>query len=546
MSTSLRQDYKPGGSPPPAPIPPAPQEAGLWQRVRHVVPTLAVVTGLISLALWGHATDFTMPKFSALFGGGDEVKSDWCDAHNVPESQCVECNKSLMPLGKDYGWCPVHGVMQCPFEHPDVVELKKQPTITPAMLERANRAIALRPRVENNSRCTLHRKRIQFASAESLEKVGVDIAIAAERPVIETIIANGEIGYDQTRMAHFSSRVPGTVWRAYKQVGDRVAKGDVLALIDAADVGRAKSEFLQAMSQLRLKQNNVERLRPLAGKAIAEREFMEIRTEAEAAHIQLHRAQQALVNLGLPVEADEFANMKADEISKRVQFLGLPQDLVSGLDAQETTSNLLPLRSSLDGVVVDRKAVDGEVVDTKSPLFDVADTSRLWLTLNVRQEDAKYLSLGQTTLFRTSDSANEPETKGTVSWISTDADDVTRTVKVRVDLKNADGRLRANTFGTGRIVLREEPKAVVIPSEAIHWDGTCNVVFVRDKNFLKPDAPKVFHVRSVRPGVKEGAATEIIAGLLPGEVIASKNSVVLEAQLLKSNLGAGCACCQGK
>ena len=132
-----------------------------------------------------------------------------------------------------------------------------------------------------------------------------------------------------------------------------------------------------------------------------------------------------------------------------------------------------------------------------------------------------------------------------MSWISTDADDVTRTVKVRVDLPNADGRLRANTFGTGRIVLREEPKAIVVPSEAIHWDGTCNVVFVRDKNFFKPDAPKIFHVRSVRPGVKDGDTTEIIAGLLPGEVIASKNSVVLEAQLLKSNLGAGCGCVAG-
>ncbi len=59
--------------------------------------------------------------------------------------------------------------------------------------------------------------------------------------------------------------------------------------------------------------------------------------------------------------------------------MGLPPELVAELDAQETTSNLLPLRSSLDGVVVDRKAVDGEVVDSKIVLFDVADTSRLWL-----------------------------------------------------------------------------------------------------------------------------------------------------------------------
>lgn len=519
---------------------------GFWHWAGQVVPTTLVVAGLIALAVWGHENDWTIPKFSELFCGKTMEVVDWCEEHNVPESQCVECNKSLLPPGTDYGWCAAHGVMQCPLEHPDVVQLKKLPTVTPAMLQQANRAIALRPRQENNSRCSLHMKRIQFASVEAVEKVGVDIAIVAERPVMETISANGELGYDQTRMAHFSSRVPGTVWRVEKQVGDRVAKGDVLALIDAAEVGRLKSELLQAVAQVRLKKDNVDRLRPLAGNAIPAREFLEVQTEAEAAQIQMNRAQQALVNLGLPVESDELANLPADQLARRIQFLGLPGDVVSELSARGTTSNLVPLRSSLDGVVVERNAVEGEVVDSKQPLFDVADTSRLWLTLNVRQEDAAYISLGQSALFQASNSTHEPDSKGTVSWISTDADDVTRAVKVRVDLANKDGRLRANTFGTGRIVLREEPKAVVIPNEAIHWDGTCNVVFVRDKNFMQPNAPKIFHVRSVRPGVKEGATTEIIAGLMPGEVIASKNSVVLEAQLLKSNMGAGCACCQGK
>jgi cobalt-zinc-cadmium efflux system membrane fusion protein len=79
----------------------------------------------------------------------------------------------------------------------------------------------------------------------------------------------------------------------------------------------------------------------------------------------------------------------------------------------------------------------------------------------------------------------------------------------------------------------------------MHWDGNCHVVFVRDKNYHDEQSPKFFHVRSVRPGVRDGDLTEIIAGLLPGEVIASKNSVVLEAQLLKSNLGAGCGCADG-
>jgi cobalt-zinc-cadmium efflux system membrane fusion protein len=517
-----------------------------WQSLRRTLPTMAVVIALASVAVWGHSTEWKMPKFSTLIGGEKTEAADWCDEHNVPESICVECNPKLLAPQPDFGWCPVHGVMQCPFEHPELAQTKTPPHITLAMLERAQKAIALRPRSENNSRCTLHRKRIQFASNEALEKVGVDIAIVAEKPIVEAVTANGEIVYDETRMAHFSSRLPGTIWRVQKQVGDRVKAGDVLAIVDAADVGRMKSDFLQAVSQDRLTRDNVERLRPLVGNAVSPREFLEVQQAAEAARIQLNRTQQALVNLGLPLDADDYSKLKADEITQRIRFLGLRPEIVAELDPRGTTSNLLPLRSSLDGVVVARKAVEGEVVDNKSMLFDVADTSRLWLNLDVRQEDAKYVSYGATVLFHTSDGVNEPEDKGTVSWISTAADDVTRTVKVRVDLPNAGSRLRANTFGAGRIVLRDEPKAIVVPSEALHWDGTCNVVFVRDKDFFKPDAPKIFYVRDVRPGVKDGANTEIIAGLLPGEVIASKNSVILEAQLLKSGLGAGCGCCEGK
>jgi cobalt-zinc-cadmium efflux system membrane fusion protein len=191
-------------------------------------------------------------------------------------------------------------------------------------------------------------------------------------------------------------------------------------------------------------------------------------------------------------------------------------------------------------VVVERNVVPGEVVNTDKTIFGIADVRKMWLTLNVRQDEAQYLSLGQTVLFKPTDSKNESEIKGSLAWISTAADDQTRTVKVRVDLPNENGRLRANTFGTGRIVLREEPRAIVIPSEALHSDGCCNVVFVRDKHFFEEGAPKFFHIRKVRVGVNDGGTAEIIAGLLPGEVIASKNSVVLEAQLLKGNLGAGC------
>lgn len=542
MSTITHRDHvAPSSSKPTSGL----QRSGIaiWHWLQRAIPTAVVVAVLTSLAIWGHMTDWTMPKFSTLVGGESAKVQDWCKDHNVPDSQCIECKPNLLPAVIDYGWCKEHGIAQCPLEHPEIAQVATLPTITPAMLARTSRALAIKPRPENNSRCILHKRRIQFASTKAVEQVGIDIAIVQERPVIEAVVANGELVYDQTRLAPLSSRVAGTVWRVEKRVGDQVKKGEVLALVDAADIGRAKGEFLQAIAQARLRKATVDRLRPLANEqVVAGRQFSEAQAAHQEALIRLLGAQQSLANLGLPILAEEFANYEPEEIARRIQFLGLPPELVSTLGTQVTTSNLFPLWSPLDGVIVERSdsAVEGKVIDTSALLFTVADFNRMWLTLNVREEDAPYLILGQSVLFRANSKRDEQQVKGTISWISTSADEHTRTVKVRVDLPNPNGRLRANTFGTGRIVLRDEPTAIVVPTEAVHWDGSCHIVFVRDKNYFQPDAPKFFHVRSVRVGVNDDESTEIIAGLLPGEVIASKNSVVLEAQLLKSNLGAGC------
>ena len=98
----------------------------------------------------------------------------------------------------------------------------------------------------------------------------------------------------------------------------------------------------------------------------------------------------------------------------------------------------------------------------------------------------------------------------------------------------------SNSEGDASVVgQREVSDAVVVPAEAVHWEGNCHIVFVYDRDSPRKDAPKVFHARSVRPGAKDDRHTEIFAGLLPGEMVATKNSGVLRAQLLRSNLGAG-------
>jgi len=160
QSTITRGDLVIQPPPQTAGSPPAPPRTGFrfWQWLRRAIPTVAVIGVLASVAYWGHRTDWTLPKFSALFGTQSPATDDWCQEHNVPESEDIECKPELIPPIKDYGWCKEHGVAQCPLHHPDVAQLKTVPAITEADLERASRALALMPRPENNSLCKLHKR----------------------------------------------------------------------------------------------------------------------------------------------------------------------------------------------------------------------------------------------------------------------------------------------------------------------------------------------------------------------------------------------------
>jgi cobalt-zinc-cadmium efflux system membrane fusion protein len=513
---------------------------GLLARLGRTLPTLLVLAALAGLGYVGHESGWRLPRFSERNGASRADADDWCNEHDVPESICVECKPDRLPRGKDAGFCRKHGVHQCPHCNPEAAQLKAV-QVSPEELARVELALGLIERPENNPKCPSYRRRIQFASVEAMAKAGVDVDLVEQRPMLEAIVANGEIAYDQTRVTRLSSRVAGAVWRVEKQVGDRVHPGDVLALIDSAEVGRLKAELLAGLIEAELQQKAYARAQSLAQQGVvASRQTQEAQTELGKARLRVLTAHQALANLDLAVSLDDLRGVAEAELASRIRFLGLNDSTIARLDGAAAKSGLLPIVAPTHGVLVATEArpvVAGEAVDIGRLLFVVTDLSRMWLMLDVRQEDARLVALGQPVRFRAA--GDTAVAGGKVTWISTALDETTRTLKVRAEIPNPDGRLRAGMFGTGQIVLRDEQNAVVVPSRAIHWDGSCHVVFVRDKHFLEERSPKVFHTRTIRPGAKDDKFTEVIAGLLPGEVVASRGSGVLRAALLKNNLGAG-------
>ncbi|MGE4159168.1 MAG: efflux RND transporter periplasmic adaptor subunit [Planctomycetota bacterium] len=533
--------------------------SGLFTLARSYLEMIPVLIVLGALAFWGHHTGWKAPKFSQFLGGSVAAeKEDWCEAHSVPDSKCLACHPELgggdpedwckehgvpeskctvchpeiLAHGKASDWCGEHEVpeSQCTLCHPDIATKGQVPP------SETGATVTLDPGARTSPSplvCQTHAIRVQFASAEAIRKAGIGLEAAQDRPMAATVTAAGEIDYVRTLVAHLSPRVPGTIWRVEKEVGQRVCRGEVLALVDASEVGRSKSEFLMAYALVDVKSRILDRIRTSAREGYrTQGELQEAEAALREARIRRFNAQQTLINLGMPVRLEDLADLPDEKMVERIRLLGLPDEITRTLDASVTTANLVPVTAPLDGIVMSSEAVPGELVDTSRPLFIVADIHRMWVMLDVRQEDAAHVALGQAVTF-IPDGPSGEAVGGTISWISTEVDERTRTVKVRADIENPDGRLRAHTFGTGRIVIRKAPSAVAVPNEAIHWEGCCHVVFVRLTD-------EVFQTRKVRLGARSGPYTEILVGVLPGEVVATAGSHVLKSEMLKSRLGAGC------
>src|SRR5262249_39648757 len=157
---------------------------------------------------------------------------------------------------------------------------------------------------------------------------------------------------------------------------------------------------------------------------------------------------------------EECKKLSTEQVRTKLQEGGLPDSIRRRLKGK--SMNLLAVRAPLTGQIVARAVVAGEVVDITKVLFTVVDPSRLSLSLHVRAADARHLKNGQDVRFRPDGEKSDHVTR--IEWISPSADEKTRTIRVRATLDNAKGRLRASTFGTGRIILRHEPEAILVPS----------------------------------------------------------------------------------
>jgi cobalt-zinc-cadmium efflux system membrane fusion protein len=425
--------------------------------------------------------------------------------HGLPEHFCVECGTTKTAASSasdspDDGWCATHNQPE------DLCEIC---LADPA----AHGADAGADGAANVCRQPL--PLVRLASAKLGRQIGIETVPASAETHAHTLEANAETAFDANRFADVNPRVAGYLREVKADLGHRVRAGDVLAVVDSPEVSAAKSRLISARAAYNLATVTHQRTESLARQdAVPAREELEALTAKNLAESSLLDASQSLRNLG-------FSELDLDRVA-----------------TAKETSSLLPIVAPIDGVVVQRHAVRGEAVQATTPLFAVADTSTMWLWIDVYEADIERVTSGQAINFAISGlnpGTSSAALDGTVTWVGAQVDPTTRTTRVRAEMANLDGRLRANQFGRVVIHIGEPHEVVVVPRSAVQTKDGTEVVFLPkgDDGVYRPQ-------RVVTRASNRRDVIEVAWGLKPGDRVVTQGSFWLKTEIMKGAIGAGC------
>lgn len=451
----------------------------------------------------------------------------WCKEHNRYEDRCWECHPEAQDKNRLY--CKEHSLYEdeCFLCHP---ELLKKDAAAPESKSGASTGGETKP-VATALMCKEHGVpedecgichpelltqkaagqglKVRLPSAESAAKAGVVIGTPSVDAMAQGIESFAEVTFNQNKLAQITPLVGGIVKSVEVDLGSRVKQGDLLARVTSVAIGEAQSAYVKALAEDRLRDKTLERERNLRAQRISSEKDLQ---EAEAAH-------QAAV-------------AAVQQAEQQLRVLGFEGEQIQTLAEQKGTPGVLEIRAPFAGEIVERTAVQGAMVEMGKPLFTLADTTTMWAMVNIPESLLSKVHVGQKVEL-TVESLPGEIFAGKLTWLSAKVDDRTRMARGRVEVGNADGKLKAQMFARARILLSNSDRAVVVPRSALQNVSGTTVVFVKSSE-------DVFEARPVRLGAKRDSYVEIVSGLKPGEPVVVAGSFALKSQFLISRLGAGC------
>lgn len=335
-----------------------------------------------------------------------------------------------------------------------------------------------------------------IANAPQLAHLQISAAVAFPEPLLEPL--NGRVAYDENFTARLATPVAGRVVKLAAQLGDSVAAGQSLLLIDAPEYGAALADVAKSSTDVRLKQAAFERAKSLHdGEVLARKDFESSQNDLALSMAESRRAQARLNNLtqgGNAIDGGKFS-----------------------------------LRSPIRGVVAERKVNPGAEVrpDAPDPLFVITDPTHLWIMVDVPEKYLGKIVVGQRVSVDT-DAFPGEDFVARVASIGEVLDPATRRVQVRCVIDNPQRRLKPEMFARVTPMPDETRKLVRIPNTALLTEGLYSHVFVEKEKGL-------FEKRRVSLGLQGRETSYVKEGLTEGDRVVVSGALLLNAELAGQN-----------
>ncbi len=339
-------------------------------------------------------------------------------------------------------------------------------------------------------------------SPEAVRSAGIVVETAVAVQMKTVIELPGEVKLNADKVVHVVPRLSGVVTAVYKNQGDTVHHGEVIAVLDSRELAELKSAYIASIKRVELAQATFDRKERLWKERISsEKDYLASRQALVEEEINLQTVKQKLLALGLS-QAD--------------------MDTVSGKTERSLTR--YEVRALFDGVIIEKHISVGESVREDADIFVLADLATVWVDVTVYAKDLNVVKTGQTVTV-TSEVLGQ-KTAGTLTYLGPLVGEQTRTAQGRIIVQNTEGQWRPGLFVTVEIVQEETPVSVAVPVDAIQTYRDWSVVFVQYGD--------LFEARPLELGRNDGRWVEVLHGLSPGEKYVSRNSFILKAELGKA------------
>jgi cobalt-zinc-cadmium efflux system membrane fusion protein len=389
-------------------------------------------------------------------------------------------------------------------------------------------------------------------SPEVVKRAGVRTAAAQRAQQPRALELHGSLGIDTNQLvrvhARFAGEVvevsdidvrpvsPGQIETVFRPVrfGDRVSKGQLLAVVWSKDLGEKKSELMDALSQLRTDQEQLAALEELARKgAIPETSLRQARRNVEADLNASVRAERTLRVWRVP--DDEIQAVK-NEAARVFQSRGRRDP-----DKEKNWARV-EVRAPFEGIVVEKNLAVGDLIDTTADLFKIANLDSLTVWAQAYEEDLAALqALPEEDRLWTVRLSADPEAgawRERIEKIGYVVDPSQHTAMVMGPLPNRDGKLRAGQFVTCQVNLPAVADEVALPASAVVEDGRDSIVFVQPR----AEEPRYVQRRVavarrgqglvyVRSKVTALEAARGLEALRPGERVVIRGAIHLKEAL---------------